>query len=196
MRTSVALGFSLALVASAAASAVAAEKLSVATLASRLAAEPKGAEAVALAGEVRAWFGKDRTGKDNVALGANPKVEGLDTAWAIDAPDAQTIAVVTSDGKSTRLARIGDTSMFAATFALAPGSGLRWKYVKNQGGQGRQGQVEAYVMPPEFTENPAVPKGKLTKQAPWESEIFPNTKRDWWVYVPAQYKDDKADRFR
>ena len=36
-----------------------------------------------------------------------------------------------------------------------------------------------------------MPKGKLTQQKPWESKIFPETKRDWWVYVPAQYKDDQ-----
>ena len=23
--------------------------------------------------------------------------------------------------------------------------------------------------------------------APWESKIFAGTRRDWWVYVPAQY---------
>ncbi len=36
-----------------------------------------------------------------------------------------------------------------------------------------------------------MPKGKLTQQEPWESKIFPGTTRDWWVYVPAQYKDDQ-----
>ena len=36
-----------------------------------------------------------------------------------------------------------------------------------------------------------MPKGKLTQQKPWESKIFPRTRRDWWVYVPAQYKDDQ-----
>ena len=25
---------------------------------------------------------------------------------------------------------------------------------------------------------------------PWESKVFPGTVRDWWVYVPAQYKPD------
>jgi len=32
-----------------------------------------------------------------------------------------------------------------------------------------------------------VPRGKVEKMDAWESSIFPNTKRDWWVYVPAQY---------
>ena len=35
-----------------------------------------------------------------------------------------------------------------------------------------------------------MPKGKLTQKAPWKSKIFEGTTRDWWVYVPAQYKDD------
>ena len=33
---------------------------------------------------------------------------------------------------------------------------------------------------------PGVPQGKVTKHT-WESTIFPNTTRDYWVYVPAQY---------
>jgi enterochelin esterase family protein len=37
-------------------------------------------------------------------------------------------------------------------------------------------------------EDPAVPKGTLTKMRPWDSKIFAGTTRDWWVYVPAQYR--------
>ena len=55
----------------------------------------------------------------------------------------------------------------------------------------RKGQVEVYTDQPELAEQPGVPKGKLTHQKPWESKIFPGTRRDWWVYVPAQYKDDQ-----
>jgi enterochelin esterase family protein len=36
-----------------------------------------------------------------------------------------------------------------------------------------------------------VPKGKVEKMDAWESTIFPNTTRDWWIYVPAQYKDSE-----
>jgi len=35
-----------------------------------------------------------------------------------------------------------------------------------------------------------VPQGKVVQMAAWESKIYPNTVRDWWVYVPAQYKPD------
>src|SRR5204862_8234044 len=30
--------------------------------------------------------------------------------------------------------------------------------------------------------------GKLTKMPKWQSKIFEGTTRDWWIYVPAQYK--------
>lgn len=36
-----------------------------------------------------------------------------------------------------------------------------------------------------------VPKGTVIEMPVWESNIFPNTQRDWSIYVPAQYSDDK-----
>jgi len=111
MSTRAALGLSLLLTFTLAHPAGAADKLSMQTLGARLAARPTGENAEALAEDVRAWFGKDRAGKNNVTNGANPKVEELETAWAIEAPGAKTAAVVTSDGKTLKVAnpdKIGD----------------------------------------------------------------------------------------
>ena len=77
--------------------------------------------------------------QDNVINGANPKVEGLETAWAIEAPEAKTAAVVTSDGKTLPLTRIGDTPVFAATFPLAHGSAFRWTYVTDGNNERQEG---------------------------------------------------------
>ena len=33
-----------------------------------------------------------------------------------------------------------------------------------------------------------MPRGIVTQRAPWTSTIFAGTTRDWWVYVPAQYR--------
>ncbi len=38
---------------------------------------------------------------------------------------------------------------------------------------------------------PGVPQGKLIAYTNWTSKVFTNTVRDWWVYVPAQYKAEK-----
>jgi enterochelin esterase-like enzyme len=48
--------------------------------------------------------------------------------------------------------------------------------------------AESYPVHPDTQPHDGVPKGTVTKQPEWKSEVFPNTVRDWWVYVPAQYK--------
>jgi enterochelin esterase family protein len=163
--------------------------MSIQSLRTQLASKPLGTNAEALADAVRVWFGKDRSGKNNVEGGASPRIEGLEAAWAIEAPAARTAAVKTSDGKILPLCRIGDTPIFAGTFTFADGAALRWSYVSDESKVGRQGQVEVYRDQPELAEKAGVPKGKLTGQNSWESQIFPHTRRDWWVYVPAQYSD-------
>jgi hypothetical protein len=109
----------------------AADKLSVPTLSARLAEKPADEKARALADEVRTWFGKDRGGNPNVNNGSLPKVDGQETAWAIEAPGAKTAAVVVSDDKILSLVRIGDTPVFAGTFRFDHGTAFRWSYVRD-----------------------------------------------------------------
>src|SRR6184192_2214827 len=40
-------------------------------------------------------------------------------------------------------------------------------------------------------DDPAVPKGTVTKYTFDQSKIFPGTVRDYWVYVPKQYDPAK-----
>ena len=47
---------------------------------------------------------------------------------------------------------------------------------------------DAFTPTKDHEENPTVPHGKVTKMEPWLSKVFPQTTRDWWIYVPAQYK--------
>jgi enterochelin esterase family protein len=48
-----------------------------------------------------------------------------------------------------------------------------------------------FVESPLHRENPSVPHGTVTKMPAWESKIFPDTTRDWSIYVPAQYKPEQ-----
>ncbi len=50
--------------------------------------------------------------------------------------------------------------------------------------------AEEYKLGPDSQRQPGVPRGKV-EQHTWTSKIFPGTVRDWWVYVPAQYKPEK-----
>lgn len=50
--------------------------------------------------------------------------------------------------------------------------------------------AEDYVLGPDSQRQPGVPRGTVTKYS-WTSKIYPGTVRDYWIYVPAQYKPDK-----
>ena len=43
---------------------------------------------------------------------------------------------------------------------------------------------------PDAVADDSVPEGEVKKMPPWESEIFPDTIRDWAIYVPDQYRKE------
>jgi gluconolactonase len=53
--------------------------------------------------------------------------------------------------------------------------------------------AEDYVPGPDSVRQANVPQGKTTKYE-WTSKIYAGTVRDYWVYVPAQYKPDQPAR--
>ena len=160
------------------------------TLQSALAAKPDGAAADALADRIRAYFG----GSDNLLKGAAPRIDDLTVAWALEVPQLPpnvTPRVVADVGfLNLPLARVGAGSVYAAATTLAHGTALTWHYeigTQRLGGS----QLEVYETHADSREQPGVPRGTVKQMPPWESRIFPGTKRDWWVYVPAQYTPDK-----
>ncbi|MBL4884090.1 MAG: esterase family protein, partial [Planctomycetaceae bacterium] len=48
--------------------------------------------------------------------------------------------------------------------------------------------ADDYILGPDSYPQPGVPKGELTEHQWATSKVFPDTVRDYWVYVPAQYK--------
>jgi len=52
---------------------------------------------------------------------------------------------------------------------------------------------QPYKLGPDSERQEGVPKGTVTKHE-WKSKIFDGTTRDYWVYVPAQYKPDEPAR--
>jgi enterochelin esterase-like enzyme len=47
--------------------------------------------------------------------------------------------------------------------------------------------TDAYTLGPDSQPQAGVPKGKVEGPIVWRSQTFPNTWREYWVYVPAQY---------
>jgi enterochelin esterase-like enzyme len=156
-----------------------------------LAAKPDGAAANALAEQIRTYFG----GSENLIKGAPPKIDELTVAWAIEAPQLApnvTPRVVADVGFLTLpLARVGTSNVYAAAATLAHGTSLTWHYELGTSQRLGGSQLEVYETHPDSREQPGVPKGTVRQMPPWESKIFAGTKRDWWVYVPAQYAPEK-----
>ena len=158
------------------------------TLDAALTAKPAGADAAALADRVRTYFG----GTEVLVKGAPPKIDELAVAWAIDAPvppanGAPVRVVADVGGFILPLTRVGETSLYAGVAMLAHGTAMSWHYEVGDRRAGG-GQLEAYEAHPDSRERPGVSKGAVKQMPPWESKIFEGTTRDWWVYVPAQYK--------
>ncbi len=54
-----------------------------------------------------------------------------------------------------------------------------------------QTSPETYPVDPASVAQAGVPKGELLKFSFTNSKIFPGTQRDYWIYVPAQYKPEQ-----
>ncbi len=52
--------------------------------------------------------------------------------------------------------------------------------------------ADAYKLGPLSQEKAGVPKGKVIQMPVHESKIYAGTKRDWWIYVPAQYRPEQS----
>ncbi|MDX2034865.1 MAG: alpha/beta hydrolase-fold protein [Blastocatellia bacterium] len=162
--------------------------LTVRALERALAARPAGAEAEALAQRIRAFFGPDIA---NPAKPAAPKVDELVVAWAIEVPNAAAPPRIVSDQTQffLPLTRVGATNVYAGVKHFGWGNAVRWQYdVDGRRLTAGNGQLEVYTTHPDSVAQPGVPKGTLTQMPKWTSRIFADTTRDWWVYVPAQYK--------
>ena len=156
-----------------------------------LASPPQGAGADAAAATVREAFG----GAEALMRGAAPIIDELSVAWALELPAPPSgqgrPPRVASDGGgfALPLTRIGTTNVYAGVATLSHGTAFTWHYEaanRRFGG----GQLEVYAMPPDARAQAGVPTGTVRQMPAWTSAIFPGTTRDWWIYVPAQYRAD------
>ena len=52
--------------------------------------------------------------------------------------------------------------------------------------------IDDYQLGADSQPNSAVPHGEVLKMPAWEnSKVFPGTRRDWWLYIPAQYNKEQ-----
>lgn len=73
-----------------------------------------------------------------------------------------------------------------AIYVLIINAGVCQACVENS-----DGKIASYELGPDSISQKEVPKGVVTKIPSWRSKFYPGTIRDWWIYVPAQYKKEK-----
>jgi enterochelin esterase family protein len=152
------------------------------TLKRALAARPSGAEADKLADKVRRWLGADAIKNGGV------KLEGQEVAFAIEAPQAKSVVAQSVDNVFRQpLEQVGGTGIWTAVATFSDGVATRFTY-NVDGRQLGLVAVETYTPHPDALPQPGVPKGKVIPQKKWKSKVFAGTERDWWIYVPAQYR--------
>ena len=161
------------------------------TLEAALAAKPQGAEAERLADRIRSAFG----GRDALVRGAAPKIDELNVAWALELaepppPNAFGPRVSRDTGATSYpMLRVGATNVYALVKTVSHGTAFTWHFEADNRRFGGS-QLEVWETHPDSREHPGVPKGIVRQMPPWGSTIFSGTKRDWWIYVPAQYRPE------
>jgi enterochelin esterase family protein len=147
-----------------------------------LEAKPTGEAAIKLVDKIRRWFGADGL-KNGTA-----KLEGPDVAFAVEAEGAKEVTARAVDGfLQQKLTPIAGTSVWAAVGTFSDGTAVRFNY-DIDGRRIGNFDVETYTVHPDAIVQPGVPRGKVIQQPKWKSKVFAGTERDWWIYVPAQYR--------
>ena len=158
------------------------------SLQAALTAKPDGPDAEKLADRIRAYFG----GTESLLKGAAPKIDELTIAWAVEVPQlpANVTPRVVADVGALNLpmVKVGTSGVYAAVANLSHGAAMTWHYEAGPDRRLGGSQLEVYETHPDSRERPDVPKGTVKQMPQWQSKIFDGTKRDWWLYVPAQYR--------
>jgi len=160
--------------------------ISPSQLQAALTAPPTGEAAAALANRLRATFGAE-----SLKNGPPARLEGVLAMWAVEtrepAPRVQHVGNI----RSWPLTRIGETDVWAGVGYVPNFAVVAYQY--DAGGKrfgGGSVQVEHYATHPDNVERAGVPKGTVKQMPAFESKVFAGTTRDWWLYIPAQYKPD------
>ena len=163
-------------------------------------AAPTGATAKALATRLRETFGEEALRKGVV------QKDGLTFVWllAVEGEVAPTVVELgnwtgkhhadrkplleSARQEQHQMAQIGASDLYAVVVTLPNHLCFQYEYrVGTRAIEGDWVQTDEYPVHPDSQPQPGVPKGTVTKYA-WKSTVLAGTERDYWVYVPAQYR--------
>ncbi len=141
-----------------------------------------------LLSRIKNWISDDLLDKGPVE-----RTEGLIVVWLMKAKDAKRAPTVIGADDSkviVRLQHLRNSDLYVGAVKRSEGDFKRY-YIDLDGTKVKSDSFETYAVHPDLIAKPDVPKGKLTQMPKWKSKIYLDSERDWWVYVPAQYKPEK-----
>lgn len=156
---------------------------------------PPVAEILALIGKDNATAAKkirSSWGKQGLATGKQKWIEKTTVLWGVTSP--QPVAVYKTDGtKIGEMTRLDDEDLYA--LARDMGNCQSFDYeLKTAAGKkvgGGNIKIEYYEYPPDSLRKKGVPTGKTYHHHWTDSKIFPETKREFIVYIPAHYDESR-----
>jgi hypothetical protein len=98
-------------------------------------------------------------------------------------PTFHLILTTTGTTMNRRIAHLGAAALFLAGWILC--------FVPKVVGQEPRVEMR-YPLGPDSMRHDDVPRGEVTTHEWNDSKVFPNTKREYYVYVPAQYDRNKS----
>jgi enterochelin esterase family protein len=157
-----------------------------------VAQKPTGEALAELRARIVAFFGKDNL--RNLKAAPKARVEDTLACWALiadtDPGQGPPRLVDLDSGRRWDLQRLGpDDNLYLLFLDLPAVTELRYTVEVNGKRLTPQTlRVEYYPRGPDSFSHDGVSRGVVTRMPRWkDSKVFPNTERDWWLYVPAQY---------
>ncbi len=118
-------------------------------------------------------------------------------AWCLRAPAEAKVTIVAEKRRRWPMTRLGDSDLWAWAEKFPNFSSVHYRFDVNGerlgGGRENRFGFESYTWLPDSLLQDGVPHGKLIDMGTHVSQKqFPGARRQWWVYVPAQYEQRKS----
>jgi len=142
----------------------------------------------------------DLTKANHRAIIHKSKDGGGTAAWFMKADSKASVVINAEKGRSWKMRQIGNSGLFFTAAKFANMSSVHFRYTVNgyrfPMGKAHRFGFESYTWGKMSLKQKNVPQGKLIPMGTYKAsdEFYKGTERDWWVYVPSQYKSNSPSK--
>jgi len=121
---------------------------------------------------------------------------GGTAAWFLKAKSGSKVEIFAEKKRHWAMKEIGSSGIFFAAEKFPNMTSVHFRFSVNgkrfKHGKNHRFGFESYKWLPDSLKQDGVPQGKLISMGKYKAndEFYKGTQRDWWIYVPAQYKED------